>query len=532
MVLQREGVAQAIAGGQKINRKIKDRQVLVVRNILWNWVGMIVTGLVIFAMTPILIHSLGNFYYGLWVLVNAVVGYYGLLDLGLTPTLQRFISHMDGQGNRAGLNETFCSAIVLSTGIGILIVALVLAAVQLPPALFHVQTRDWQTIQKLLLVLAAGIALNFPGRTISAYIRGIERFDAANIVSTSVMVLQSATIIIILKLGFGILSVAWITVTYSALTVVLNLTAVCRCDRNLAFSRDFIKVRRMRELLNYSVYVFLITVGDTLRVNMDSVVIGACIGVPQITPFSIASALMMMYFKVCCTMWGPITSRLTRINGSGDWGATVAFLYKSTRMSSLVALFMTCILLVDGKSLIVTWMGPNFAYIYPILVVLAIAYIADTSQVPSMQLILARAAHKPMAGWMVAEGLSNLFLSIWLARSMGLIGVAIGTAIPSVIIRAFVQPVYVFLKFQIPAWEYLKSGLLRPVALSVFFVGGFLAVHLPTIGHYGELALLLLFQGVLYFGMAYIVVLDPGERRGIQSGLHRLTGLVMTPKVA
>jgi O-antigen/teichoic acid export membrane protein len=505
---------------------------LIIRNISWNWLGLVISGLAIFIMTPILVHSLGSFYYGLWVLVNAIIGYYGLLDLGLTPTLQRFVSHMDGQGNRVGLNETFSSAIALSSGIGLMIFFLILAATRLPPGLFHVQAQEWRTAQRLLLVMGGAICFNFPGRTVAAYMRGIERFDATNFVSISVTVLQSVTIIVFLRLGFGILSVAWITFAYSTLSIALNLTSVFHCDRDLRFSLVFVDVRRVRELLNYSFFVFLITVADTLRVNMDSVVIGVFIGVAQITPFSVVSTLMLMYFKAVSTMWGPVDSRLTRLNGSGDWSATLAFLYKSTRMTALIALFMTFVLLIDGKSLIVTWMGQKFAYVYPILVVLAVAYIADTSQHPSMQLILARAAHKPMAGWMVAEGVCNLVLSIWLARRMGLIGVAIGTAIPSVIVRLFVQPTYVLLKFRIPGWEYFKSGPLRPVALALFFVGAFLALRLPTISHYGELGLLVALQGVLYFGAAYIAVLDTRERKSIRSGIQRLMSWVMTPKLA
>ncbi|HLK34405.1 MAG TPA: hypothetical protein VKT29_15025, partial [Terriglobales bacterium] len=42
-------------------------------------------------MMPFLVHTLGDRAYGLWALVVAVLGYYGLLDLGVTPAICQHI---------------------------------------------------------------------------------------------------------------------------------------------------------------------------------------------------------------------------------------------------------------------------------------------------------------------------------------------------------------------------------------------------------------------------------------------------------
>ena len=48
--------------------------------------------LVNIALIPIMLKSLGNAYYGIWMTVVSVVGYMGILDFGLAFASSKFIS--------------------------------------------------------------------------------------------------------------------------------------------------------------------------------------------------------------------------------------------------------------------------------------------------------------------------------------------------------------------------------------------------------------------------------------------------------
>jgi O-antigen/teichoic acid export membrane protein len=45
-----------------------------------------------FFMMPFLVRNLGDRMYGIWTLVGSVLGYYGLIDIGLSSAVVRFIS--------------------------------------------------------------------------------------------------------------------------------------------------------------------------------------------------------------------------------------------------------------------------------------------------------------------------------------------------------------------------------------------------------------------------------------------------------
>src|SRR5262249_57279224 len=72
--------ATASRGGRAMWRSLA-------RNALAN-VGGTLVGLVVgFVTMPLVVHHLGPAQFGLWVLATGIVGYVGVLDLGLAPTL-------------------------------------------------------------------------------------------------------------------------------------------------------------------------------------------------------------------------------------------------------------------------------------------------------------------------------------------------------------------------------------------------------------------------------------------------------------
>jgi hypothetical protein len=62
--------------------------------------------------------------------------------------------------------------------------------------------------------------------------------------------------------------------------------------------------------------------------------------------------------------------------------------------------------------------------------------------------------HYVLAMARVAEAVCNLSLSIFLAYRVGMIGVALGTAIPSLIFRVLIQPLYVTRILGLSLWSY------------------------------------------------------------------------------
>ena len=96
---------------------------------------------------------------------------------------------------------------------------------------------------------------------------------------------------------------------------------------------------------------------------------------------------------------------------------------------------VACIALLAawGDQLLRLWVGAEFTSSYATLVVLTTGVLAIAIQGTAGQVLLALDGHRLMASIAGVEALCNLGLSIVLGLRFGIVGVALGTAIPTVI---------------------------------------------------------------------------------------------------
>lgn len=120
-----------------------------------------------------------------------------------------------------------------------------------------------------------------------------------------------------------------------------------------------------------------------------------------------------------------------------------------------------------------------------------------------------------------SEGAANLALSVLLAPHYGLVGVALGTAVPMLVCKLFFLPRYVCGFLRIPLGSYLLRILLVPAAWALA-LGGLqrmlysLWPHLPL----AALAAMAFASSAVLAALAWAIYLSPSERRFLRSCLQ------------
>lgn len=220
-----------------------------VRNVLSNWIGLIVVGAISVMLTPILIHGLGNFNYGMWVLVASVLDYYGLLDLGMRWSLFRFVARFKGANQRSDLSQTFATALSITIGIALFLIGLTLLLAAILPTFLKLTGLTGQEFRWVLLLVGFSAAVTFPVQLLGAYLRGLQRFDLDNLGLIITAVLRAGLLAAVLRLGRGIVALAGVSLTISLLSTILYWKLVRWADPELSVSRGDITWGRARELV-------------------------------------------------------------------------------------------------------------------------------------------------------------------------------------------------------------------------------------------------------------------------------------------
>ena len=162
-------------------------------------------------MMPFVIHSLGDKTYGLWIFVGSFLGYYGLLDLGLSSAVQRYVSRAVGLKDYEEINKVLNTSLVIFSILGIMsFLFSTIIAIFLPFLINNIT--EPILFRKIILILGMNFAIALPMRVFFGVIYANLRYDISAVIEILKLVLRTVLVILFFKLGFGIMALALITV--------------------------------------------------------------------------------------------------------------------------------------------------------------------------------------------------------------------------------------------------------------------------------------------------------------------------------
>jgi len=170
------------------------------------------------------------------------------------------------------------------------------------------------------------------------------------------------------------------------------------------------------------------------------------------------------------------------------------------------------------------WVGEEFVSTYSLVVILLIGYIFELAQRPSTTALVALGCHRALGAWTLGEGVANLVLSIYWGHLYGLVGVALGTTVPLVVVKLTLQPWYTLSKLGISPREYLQTSVLRPVLVCLLFLGSarWIMSSGPATGFF-DLGFTVTWQALLFCLITWTVGLNPFDRAQVRERCHAMS---------
>jgi O-antigen/teichoic acid export membrane protein len=395
-----------------------------------------------FFLMPFVVHHLGDRLYGFWSLASVFIGYYSLLDLGLSSAVSQYVCIALGRNDFKECRAVFNTALRIQFWLaGAALVAT--AAIAAVTPLFTHNAADAHIFRDVVLILGVNTALGFPIKVYGGVLDAQYRFDINAALTIFGLTLRTGLVIWAILSGGTLLALAWATLLASLPVAVLQIWFAKR-EAFWAKLGAKLENKRVKSLFSYSIYSFLSYLADIVRFQVDPIVISAFVGLATVTHYRVAAILAQQYFlQILVLTVGTLGPVFSRLHGTGDKAQMEEVFLFGTKLSCCISCFICFALVGWGKPFIVRWMGPNYLDAYWPLVILALSVFLDVCQRSSIDLLYATFNHRFYTYLNWAEGILNLAFSLALARSLGLIGVALGTLIAALIVRVIVQPWWV-----------------------------------------------------------------------------------------
>lgn len=440
-------------------------KIAIFKNVGSSWFALGLNIVVGLFLSPYILHHLGDEAFGLWVLIFSVTGYYGLFDLGIRSSIIRYVAKYSTVAEHEELNRLVNTAFFTYSGIGALALLITFAVSFYVGSIFRISGDSLYLARWLFLMVGSAVALGFPLGVFGGILEGLQRFYILNLNNMSATVLRAALIVIALQHGRGLLTVAFITVALPLLANLINAVVAFRL-LPLRFGLEHLNRESLKRIASYSGTTFIIIVAVRLRFKTDAIVIGTFVSSAAITYFTIGSRLVDYAGEVVGGLAQVFVPMSSQSDATGDLTGLRRIFVAGNRACALITFPMTAILIILGKSVIEAWMGARYiAASYPVMLVLVIPFTLMLAQSASGRVLYGMAKHKTLAVVTLMEGGANLFLSILLVRRFGILGDAVGTAIPLACTTLFFMPRHLCRVLKMRIGVYLREAFLLPLIL-------------------------------------------------------------------
>ncbi len=177
----------------------------IIRNIFSNYIGFVLTMLVMLYMVPFLMGELGIATYGAWILVNVFFAYFALIELGLMPAVIRHVSQALALGDRDKVERTAGSSCAVLMRLSLISVPILVVIVCLAGWAIDLDGFDRRTFVTATVLMGAVAVVDFFRRLQVAVLEGHSRFDLLNVTEVARTFAGAAATIIAVKAGHGLL---------------------------------------------------------------------------------------------------------------------------------------------------------------------------------------------------------------------------------------------------------------------------------------------------------------------------------------
>jgi O-antigen/teichoic acid export membrane protein len=333
-----------------------------------------------------------------------------------------------------------------------------------------------RTGQIVLAILGLRIAIGFPMTVFGAATTARQRFALNNTVAIVVALVNGLVTYLVLASGFGLIALVSSTTAVGLASYGAYMWTSRQALPELRIRPSLFDRGLVRDVTTFSLYLFVIDVAVQIGFNLDNVVVGAALGTSAVAVYAVILRLADYQRQMASQFNGFVFPIAVRLGAGGKTTALESMMLEGTRIALILVTGVTVCAIGFAGPLVTRWMGPGFEGGIVPFYILAVTGVVLVGLGPLGNILLGIGRHKLVAGVAIGEALANLALSVVLVRRFGMLGVAVGTAVPVLIANLFVLLPAACRQFGMTTATFVRrvagapaSGVIPAVAACVLF---------------------------------------------------------------
>ena len=453
---------------------------------LLSYIVLALQNLVALLYTPFMLRMMGKSEYGLYSIAASIVAYLTILDLGFGNAIVRYTAKYRAEGKIEEQYKMLGMFFLLYCGIGL--IALIVGGVLYWNAenIFDAAMTANELLRtKIILALMVfNLAITFPFSLFGSIITAYERFVFQKVVAIVRIVLNTATMIVLLNFGYKAIAMVVVATIFNLLTLGSNYWY---CKHHLKIKLKFEKFQWefLKEVSIYSFWIFLNAIMDRIYWSTGQFVLGAFAGTAVVAVFAVAIQLENMYMGFSTAIGGVFLPKVTAMCVNDSDGKSISNLFiKIGRIQYCVMILVLSGFFLFGRQFIHLWAGEGYDDAYIIAMLFFIPLTVPLIQNMGITILQARNQMKFRSLLYLGISMASLGAQIPLAKYYGGIGCACAIAGGLTLGQIVVMNIYYQVRQKIDIigfWIEIAKMSLVPAVLTVVAYYALLRYSLDTV---------------------------------------------------
>jgi O-antigen/teichoic acid export membrane protein len=418
----------------------RPKRATVRRNVVTNYLFLVVVVAFGFLTTPLLAHGLGILRFGVWTLIGSLIPFLELLELGFGSATVVFVGrHLELQDNEkvgATLNTSFLCLSVLGV---VAFVGVVLFAIFLPDLISSIPESLMGQARLLLLLIAFDMAVSIPMDTFGGALGALQRYDLLNYSLIAVLVAQGIGWVVVLGLHGGLVALGAVTVAISLVGQVSRLVIVHRLLPWFRLSLRRFDRSIVRSFTSASGRYTVVQLADVVLSLSDVLIVGAVAGVRSAAVYGVAQRLGLLPVRIVQPRTSLLFAKAGQLAARNDWLGLRESTDEVVRYVQYLSVPAAIALGFLAGPTIEAWVGPLYREAAGIIGLLCLASVVQAWALPLRNAMSGSGRPTLVAILFGIEALLHLVLGFALTSRYGAIGMAEAALIGVVVMEGMLM---------------------------------------------------------------------------------------------
>lgn len=474
---------------------------------------LILSNVISLVYTPFMLTTLGDKEYGVFSLVNTIISYLYLLDLGMGNAVIRYNSKYMAQKDNESLKRINGLFLIMYTVMGIIgfvVGVIIYFNIELifAKSLTSVEINQ---LKVMLMISTINISVSFPLNVFNGIIVSNEKFVYIKVLNLIKSVLNPILMVSVLVLGYRSVAMVSVSTIFNILLGFLNVI-YCFIVLKVKFVFNGFDIKVIKEILSFSIFVLLGSIAYKIYWSTDQVVLGMYVSSAAISIYSIGSqfnSYFTSFSNVISSMFLPKLTKLVVNEKNND--KIMDILIRVSRIQFFITMFILSGFILVGKQFIKLWAGDSYKLSYYIAIIIMVPQIFSIIQSLFATMLEAMNKHKVKSFIYLGVSIVNLVLTLVFVKRFGAIGCAMGTCI-GMSINALLNNLYYKYKLNLSMGYYWKEIMkLVPSVLVSFIIGKLLSLYID-VSSYAMLVLFIVCFSSVYFISCWCLAFNDYEK--------------------